>query len=50
MLESYPYYGVAEGASLSQGELFKACPYLQVNASTEYQVRCCFSTSLLRSP
>ncbi len=35
MLEIYPWYGVAEGASLSQGELFEACPYLQVNASGE---------------
>ena len=31
MTESYSWFGVAEGATLSQGELFKACPYLQID-------------------
>jgi len=35
MSESYPWFGVAEGATLSQGELFSTCPYLQVEASGE---------------
>ncbi len=35
MNESYPWFGVAEGAMLSQGELFTACPYLQVDPAGE---------------
>ena len=35
MIESYPWFGVVEGASLTQGELFKACPSLQVDANGE---------------
>jgi len=35
MNESYPWFGVAKGAQLAQGELFSPCPYLQVDAAGE---------------